>query len=54
MFELEIQRQRAAILRGIAASSRKMLSDKAKREGWIAISKNEKIQVLRVKKSMLA
>lgn len=54
MYELEIQRQRAAILNGLSASSKKMLSEKVKYNGLIAISKNENVQVVRVKDILLS
>jgi len=47
MYEHEIQKQRLAILKGITASAKKMLSEKIRKNGLIAISKGEQVQVIR-------
>jgi hypothetical protein len=47
MYEHEIQKQRLAIIKGITASYKRMLSEKIKKNGLIAISKGEHVQVLR-------
>ncbi|MEG1556159.1 MAG: hypothetical protein RR356_05485 [Bacteroidales bacterium] len=47
MYEDEIKKQRVAILKGLATSAKLMLSNKIKNNSFIAITKDNQVQVVR-------
>ena len=47
MYEREIQKQRSAIIKGLTISAKRMLSEKIKKNGLIAVSNGEQVQVIR-------
>jgi hypothetical protein len=46
MYEKEIQKVRVAILKGLSASSKCMLNNKIKSNSLIAITRDDKVQVV--------